>query len=177
MREDRRATRNRIYTLVAAGLMVVTSLVAMTSFLVTGREQIDKKLHRYPWKVLRELVRLQERFRRLDLDQDGVHDYATALSELEQAHLLPRVIAEEEVHGYRYAITRASADGWGAAATPARVDSSTLFYEIDHTGVVRAAKDGPPGPDAAIYWHPQYERMWPGPEGAEVPDRPPPAPE
>lgn len=174
MREDRRATRNRIYTLVAAGLMVVTALVAMSSFLVAGRTEIDKKIHRYPWKVLGAMVKLQERFRRDDLDGDGVHDYASALSELEEANLLQRTIVEEEVHGYRYAIATATPTGWTATATPARVDSSTLYYAIDHTGIVRAAKDGLPGPDAKVYWHPQYERVWPGPEGAEQPEAPQP---
>lgn len=160
MRDDRRTTRNRVYMLVAAGMMVVICVVAMASFLHVGRKRMSEKYYPYPWKVLNDLVRLQNQFRAHDYDGDGVADFASSLAELEDADLITRAMAEEAVQGYRYAIVSSSPAGWAATATPATVTS--LHYFVDHTNVVRAARGGPADGSSEVYWHPLYDRVWQG---------------
>lgn len=158
MREDRRAVRNRVYMLVTAGMMLLLCVVALAGFLHVGRKELDAKHYSEPWRVLKELVRVQDKFRLRDVDKDGELDYAASLEELERANMITRAMAEEVVRGYRYRL-QGHGQTWEASATPASVTS--LHYFADQTGVIRAARGQPAGPDSQVYWHPLYERVWP----------------
>lgn len=158
MREDRRTVRNRLYSLVAAGMLLVVCVVALAGFLHVGRKELDAKHYSEPWRVLKELVRVQDKFRMRDPDGDGVADYAASLEELEDVSMVTRAMAHEEVRGYRYAM-QGQGLTWEARATPASVTS--LHYFADQTGIIRAARGQPAGGESEVYWHPLYERVWP----------------
>jgi hypothetical protein len=167
MRSERRATRNRVYSLVAGLLVVVLCLLALSTLKGIGLKAIDAGLYVYPDKTLRALAEAQERFRLQDLDGDGQVDYAAALGELEAAGQITQTLAERPVHGYRYAV-ELEVQGFSITATPdlAVVGSEALFYRIDKNHVVRAAVGGPATQESQVFWHPVYGDLWP-------PGRPP----
>lgn len=162
MRSERRATRNRVYSLVAGLLVVVLCLLALSTLKGIGLKAIDAGLYVYPDKTLRALAEAQERFRLKDLDGDGQTDYAAGLDELEAAGQITRTLAEGQVHGYRYAVAL-DEQGFAITATPdvAVVGTEALFYWIDRDQVVRASVGGPATREAQVFWHPTYGDMWP----------------
>ncbi|MCO5165887.1 MAG: hypothetical protein M9894_05910 [Planctomycetes bacterium] len=163
MRSERRASRNRVYSLVGGLLIVVLCLAALGSLATLGRRTLDARLYPWPDRTLRALAEAQERYRLGDLDRNGVHDYAASLSDLERAGQITRTLAEGVVHGYRYAVAL-DGEGYVITATPdeAVVGSGALHYAIDQFHVVRAAAGVAPGPDAEVFWHPVYHDVWPG---------------
>jgi hypothetical protein len=162
MRSERRATRNRVYSLVAGLLVVVLCLLALSTLKGIGQKAIDAGLYVYPDRTLRALAEAQERFRLNDLDGDGQRDYAAALAELETAGQITRTLCEERVHGYRY-VVELEVQGFSITATPdvAAVGSEALFYRIDKNQVVRASVGGPATNESQVFWHPIYGDLWP----------------
>lgn len=163
MRSERRATRNRVYSLVGGLLVVVLCMVALSSLATLGRRVLDAGLYAWPDRTLRALAEAQERFRLQDLDRDGQLAYADSLGQLEAAGQITRTLAEGEVLGYRYELLPAP-DGFTITATPnvAVVGSAALHYSVDRFQVVRAAQGGPPGPEGPLFWHPVYGDVWEG---------------
>ncbi len=163
MRAERRSTRNRVYSLVGGLLVVIMCVVALSSLATLGRRALDARLYAWPDKTLRALAEAQERFRLQDLDEDGQHDYAGDLHELERAGQITRTLADGVVLGYRYAV-QLEAAGYVITATPdvAVVGTAALHYAVDRFHVVRAAEGAPPGPEGEVFWHPVYGDVWPG---------------
>lgn len=163
MRSGRRSTRNRVYSLVGGLLVVILCVVALSSLATLGRRALDARLYAWPDKTLRALAEAQERFKLQDLDEDGQRDYASALSELEEAGQITRTLVDGPVHGYRYEV-RLDATGYVITATPdvAVVGTGALHYAIDRFHVVRAAPGAPPGDEGPTFWHPVYGDVWEG---------------
>jgi hypothetical protein len=161
MRSERRAARNRVYSLVGGLLVVVLCAVALGSLKALGRHALDTKLYPWPDKTLRALAEAEERFRIHDLDEDGQLDYAASLDELEAAGQITRTLAEGAVHGYRYEV-RLGTSAYEITATPEPANSGLLHYRIDRSHVVRANLGGPATPASEIYWHPVYGEQWTG---------------
>lgn len=180
MRSERRATRNRVYSLVAGLLVVVLCLLALSTLKGIGQKAIDAKLYVYPDRTLRALAEAQERFRLRDLDEDGQLDYAAALAELERAGQITNALTEGTAHGYRYEV-ELEVQGFSITANPdlAVVGSDALFYRIDKHHVIRASVGGPTTSEAQVFWHPVYGDLWPAgrppalgpapPDGVEQP--------
>lgn len=163
MRSERRAARNRVYSLVGGLLVVILCVVALGSLRALGRHALDTKLYPWPYKTLRALAEAEERFRLNDLDADGQLDYAASLAELEQAGQITRTLSEGVVHGYRYEV-RPLPGGYEITATPdaAQVGSGALHYRVDRTQCVRAEVGAPATAEAQIFWHPVYGDQWTG---------------
>lgn len=171
MRSERRTSRNRVYTLVGALLMLILCFGALKSALNFTRRRIDSRLYAFPDKTLKALAEAMERFRLQDLDEDGQRDYPTSLDELEAAGQITERLARGDARGYRYEL-RADGAGFTITATPdvAAVGTDALWYSIDRGQVVRAAEGGPPGPDAGVFWHPVYNyETWSGRRPAALP--------
>jgi hypothetical protein len=164
MRAERSGNRKRLFTLLGGAFMGVLGVVALGSLATLGRRTLDEKWYTHPDRTLRGLAEAEERYRLHDLDEDGRQDYAPSLEALEAAGQITHALATEEVRGYRYAL-RLEGDGFVATATPdvAVVGTDALFYSVDRFQVVRAARGGPPGPDAGVFWHPVYQNsLWQG---------------
>lgn len=164
MRNEKRGTRNRVYTLVGALLVMGLAGLSLSLMLRAGRKKVGSHFYPYPHLVLAALCQAQERFRLRDLDEDGARDYAASLAELEAAGIITAELAGGAVHGYRYDLGPTPDGGWRFTATPdvSVVTSQTLSYWADASQVIRAAAGGPAGPDSVVYWHPTYGMQWPG---------------
>lgn len=164
MRHEKRGTRNRVYTLVGAVIVMALAGLSLNLMLRAGRRKLNTAFYPYPHLVLGALCQAQERFRLRDLDEDGKRDYATSLAELEAAGIITNELATSTVRGYRYELGPAPDGGWQVTATPdvAVATSQTLSYWANSSQVVRAAAGGPAGPDSVVYWHPTFGVQWPG---------------
>ncbi len=148
MRHEKRGTRNRVYTLVGALLVLGLAGLSLSLMLRAGRKKLDSRFYPYPHLVLGALCQAQERFRLRDLDGDGVRDYAASLAELEAVGIITAELAGGVVRGYRYDLGPAPQGGWRIAATPdvAAATSQSLSYWADASQVVRAAVGQPAPP-------------------------------
>src|SRR5688500_18519452 len=139
MRSERRGTRNRVYMLVSAFLMLAIFVVALGSLSALSRQALSEVHYPYPDRVIVALAAAQERFRLHDLDEDKTLDYAASLAELEESGQITRTLATGTVHGYRYDL-KSTGGNFEITATPdvALVGTAALHYRVDRTQVVRA---------------------------------------
>lgn len=184
MKAERRATRNRVYSLVGGLVILLAAIAALRSMALLGQEKIGQKLYPFPGKVLKKLAEVQARYRQQDLDQDGKKAYATSLAELEAAGCIMPDLAQGPVKGYRYTIVRANDWSFWLTAEPdgtAPIGTDTLFYAVDETQVVRAEVAAPVTSRSRVFLHPLHgTSLWSGPHppdpttaGAGEPERGP----
>jgi hypothetical protein len=173
VKAERRATRNRVYSLVGGLVILVAAIAALRSMALLGQEKIGQKLYPFPGKVLKKLAEVQARYRQQDLDQDGKKAFAGSLAELEAAGCIMPDLAQGPVKGYRYAIVRADAFSYWLTAEPdgtAPIGTDTLFYAVDETQVVRAEVAAPVTSRSGVFLHPLHgDSLWSGPRPASEP--------
>ena len=145
---DRTSIRRKLYAVVSLGLLCLVGLVAISTLLARGRLALDEKVYRYPHKTLHHLYTAERRFRR------QANRYARSLEELGEAGLITQKLSEGNLGDYRYRVISADEKGWGMGASPAAVTSTSLFYFMDHTGIVRARTGAPADASCEIYWSP-----------------------
>jgi competence protein ComGC len=150
----RQGERQRIYSIT---VLVIVGVVAMV-LLMTAKHLTMAKYrittYSHPHKVLLSLAEVQVRFFRGDSDQDGRRDFATSLEELSLAGMITDELATGEVEGYRYRIVPPPPIGWGMTAEPVEVTSSSIFYYIDHTQVIRARLGRTADATSRVYYDP-----------------------
>ena len=78
--KERRQARYRIYSTVAAALILGLATVALVVFRQVGESQLEERVYVSPPKTLQHLAKAQQRFRTQDLDGDGQPNFATSLA-------------------------------------------------------------------------------------------------
>ncbi|RMG12157.1 MAG: hypothetical protein D6731_14405 [Planctomycetota bacterium] len=138
-------------------MVCVVGLSLLGGMFLRGRRELDRKVYAHPHLALAYLARAESRFRSFDRDGDGVHDFASSLEQLERAGVITPRLASGELAGYRYRILRADDRSWAAVAEPIAVTSSSAFYYVDESHVVRARLGAPADAGAEVYWSPDDE--------------------
>lgn len=151
--DDKRNHRKRLYSLVTLALVCIVGLVAMSTLLARGQLALDEKVYRYPHKTLYHLFKAQRRFHRKK------KHYAKSLEEMGDADVVTKKLTGGLLGGYRYAVVSADAQEWGIGATPVAVSSSSLFYYVDQSGIVRAKVGAAADGTSEVYWSP-YREGW-----------------
>ena len=152
-----RQMRNRVMSLVSLIVMGLLGTVFLGAFFYKARKKLDVKLYTSPRRTLFALWRVNERFRRRDYDQNGKHDYATSLEQLQAAQCVQDDLVEGPVAGYRYRMQPDPAEGYLVTATPAEITSSALFYRMTSAGAILAEPGQPATPESDLYWDRRYK--------------------
>lgn len=158
--KERRQARYRIYSTVAAALILGLATVALVVFRQVGESQLEERVYVSPPKTLQHLAKAQQRFRTQDLDGDGQPNFATSMAALEDAQCITSRLASGEVQGYAYAIEHGDLMGYAITATPLSPRPGLLGFYMDQTGVIRARDGARADADCEIYYHPVHGQLW-----------------
>jgi len=160
--------RQRLYSLTALGVATLVAIVLLVTAQHMTMAKYKQTTYRYPYKTLLRIAEVQARFARLDIDEDGKHDFAGSLAQLAEHGLITDELGAGVVRGYRYRIERADERSWAGSATPAEVTTGAIFYWIDQSQLVRAELGRPAGHESRIYYDPL--QGFTGSMGVQLPD-------
>ena len=90
--------------------------------------------------ALRTIVTVQAMFREGDREGDRMLDYATSISELEEAGLIDDVLGSGVKSGYAFSLSGGTYE-WRCAATPVTSSTGDRNFIVCTDGVVRFASD------------------------------------
>jgi hypothetical protein len=152
---SKRDGRKRLYSLVGLGLVSLVGLVAMSTLLARGQQALDEKVYRYPHKTLHHLSKAERRY----FKRNNTMRYAATLEDLGDASVITKRLASGSLGDYQYAVVHADAERWAIEATPAAITSTSLFYYVDQSGLVRANAGSKATPESDVYWSP-FRRGW-----------------
>ena len=157
LKQQRRATRRRTYTILGAVLIMGLFATALASMHSLGRRTIGRELYPFPHKTLQALVQAQRRFW-LQEEDPSQRAFAPSLRVLEDAGYITPELAQGSVEGYRYTVEEAGAARVVLRATPE--DREALHYYADESEVVRAARGGAATSESQVYFHPAHGLVW-----------------
>ncbi len=168
LREGQRGLRQRMYSLTALGVATLVAIVLLVTAQHMTMAKYKRTTYKYPYKTLLRLAEVQARFSRLDVDQNGRHDYAGSLELLAEHGLITDELNAGVVQGYRYRIEHADERTWAGSASPAEVTTSSIFYWIDQSQLIRAEFGRPATKESRIYYDPL--QGFTGSMGVRLPD-------